>query len=402
MSQGILAGVRVLDMTQYLAGPTVTRLLAEMGADVIKVEQAPGGDPSRHYAIVKDGRSGYFVGQNRGKRSLCLDFDAPAGREVLDRLLASADVFVENYGPGVLERRRLHYGALAAQHPRLIMASISGFGRESAYKDKPAFDLVAQAYAGYMHMTGEPDGPPMAVGTSVADVMSGVHAAAAIGFALYHRERTGRGQYLDIAMVDTLWHSHEINVQGPALTGMRWRPTRAGHQSRLNAPMGAYQGPEGWIALQVMAAQWPKMCRAMGMPELEHDPRFADLVARQKHRNELNAIIEGWMATFGTDTEVLERLEAERVPCAPVLAPYDAIGHPYFESRGIVRRVTDPVLGEVVIPGSPLRFSEQPEALELVAPLLGEHNAAVLAEVGYDTSAVASLAAAGVLHQGDR
>jgi CoA:oxalate CoA-transferase len=397
MTEPILAGVRVVDMTQYLAGPTVTRLLAEMGADVVKVEQAPGGDPARQYAIVKEGRSGYFVGQNRGKRSLCIDFDDPGGRAVLDRLLASADVFVENYGPGVLERRGLDYATLAPTHPRLVMASISGFGRDSAYKDKPAFDLVAQAYAGIMFMTGEPDGPPMPVGTSIADVMSGVHAAAAIGFALYHRERTGRGQYIDIAMVDTLFHAHEVNVQGPALTGMRWRPTRGGHQSKLNAPMGVYRGPEGWIAMQVMAAQWPKMCLAMGMPELEHDERFATLVARQKHRDDLNEIIETWMAGFTTDAEVVAALEAQRVPCGPVLAPYDAIGHPYFESRGSVRHVQDPLLGEVVIPASPLRFSEQPEPLDLVAPLLGQHNDEVLHELGYSPAEIAALTATGTL-----
>lgn len=401
VAEPILAGIRVVDMTQYLAGPTVTRLLAEMGADIVKVEQAPGGDPSRHYAIVKDGRSGYFVGQNRGKRSLCIDFDQPAGRDVLDRLLADADVFVENYGPGVLERRGLDYPSIGSSHPRLIMASISGFGRESAFKDKPAFDLVAQAYAGYMFMTGDPDGPPMPVGTSVADVMSGVHAAAAIGFALYYRERTGRGQHLDIAMVDALFHAHEVNVQGPALTGMRWRPTRGGHQSKLNAPMGAYKAPEGWIALQVMVAQWPSMCRAMGMPGLATDERFADIVARQKNREELNEIIEAWMATFATDADVLARLEAERVPCGPVLAPYDAIGHPYFESRGMIRRVSDPLLGEVIIPGNPLRFSEQPEPLELVAPLLGQHNAEVLAELGYTDDEIAALVADDILRSSD-
>lgn len=398
----LLQGVRVVDMTQYLAGPTVTRLFAELGADIVKIEQAPHGDPTRTLAIMKDGRSGYFVQQNRGKKSLCIDFDRPEGREVLDGLIERADVFVENYGPGVLERRGLTYDALKDRNPRLIMASISGFGRQGPYSHKTAFDLIAQAYSGIMHMTGAADGPPQPVGTSIGDVSAGVHAVAGIGLALYHRERTGRGQHVDIAMIDTLFHAMEIAVQGPYLTGMRWRPARAGHQSRLNAPQGVYKGPEGWIVLHVMAAQWPGFCRAMGRPELEHDERFKDLTVRQKNRFELNDMIEAWMASFPTDADVLQALEAERVPCAPVLEPAQAIGHPYFEARRMARIVPDPILGEVAIPGNPLRFSEQPHDLDLVAPLLGEHNRAVLGELGYDLSRIEELEQAGVLRSADR
>jgi len=388
-------------MTQYLAGPTVTRLLAEMGADVVKIEQPPGGDPSRTFAIVKDGRSGYFVQQNRGKRSLCIDFDHPDGRAALDSLLDRADVFVENYGPGVLERRGLDWASLRQRNPRLVMASISGYGRDSAYSDKPAFDLIAQAMSGIMYMTGDPDGPPMPVGTSIGDVGAGVHAATAIGFALFHRERTGEGQHCDISMVDTLFHMHEVTVQGPSLTGMRWRPTRSGHQARINAPMGAFKAPEGWIVIQVMQAQWDRFCRAIGRPDLEHDERFADLNGRQKNRQELNDLIEEWMGGYETDEEVLAVLAAERIPSAPVLEPAAAIGHPYFESRQMVRTVTDPVLGELAMPGNPLRLSTQPEPLELVAPRLGEHNAEVLAELGYDQAGMAELESAGVLQRGD-
>ena len=398
--KGILDGVRVVDMTQYLAGPTVTRLLAEMGADIVKIEQAPGGDPARSYAIVKDGRSGYFVGQNRGKRSLCIDFDHAAGRPVLDALIASADILVENYGPGVLARRGLDWDNLGSLHPRLIMASVSGFGRTSAYADKPAFDIVAQAYSGLMYMTGERDGPPTPVGTSIGDVMAGVHAATAIGYALFHRERTGRGQHLDIAMVDSLFHAHELNVQGPSLTGLKWRPTRSGHRSRVNAPQGAYKAPEGWIVIQAMAGQWPRLCEAMGRPELADDPRFVDLNVRQKNRDELNALIEDWMQSCASDADVLERLEAHRIPCGPVLEPAAAIGHPYFESRGAVRHVVDPILGEMSIPASPLRFSEQPEPLDLVAPTLGQHNEEILAELGYAPEVIADLEADGVLGSG--
>lgn len=398
----ILDGVKVVDMTQYLAGPTVTRLLAEAGADVVKVEQPPYGDPTRTLAVMNDGRSGYFVQQNHGKRSLCLDFDDRRGRAVLDRLIAEADVFVENYGPGVMTRRGLDWADLQPKHPRLVMASISGFGKDSVYSHKVAFDLIAQAYSGILAITGPADGPPMPVGTSIADVMSGVHAVAGIGLALYHRERTGRGQHVDIAMVDSLFHSLEIAVQGPPLTGMKWRLKRSGEKSGLNAPQGVYKGPEGWIVLHVMQSQWPGMCRAMGRPDLEHDERFVGLRERHKSRHEVNAIVEAWMATVPTDAEVIARLEAERVPCAPVLDPADAIGHPYFESRRMIRRIKDPILGEVVIPGNPLRFSEYPWDLDQVAPLLGQHNAEVLGELGYRADEISELTEAGVLRSADR
>ncbi len=397
----MLDGLRVVDMTQYLAGPTVTRLLAEMGADIVKLERPPYGDPGRGLAIIKDGRSAWFVQQNRGKKSLCIDHDSPEGRKVLDALLAEADVFVENFGPGVLEKRGLDWASLRDKYPRLIMVSVSGYGRDSDYSDRVAFDLVAQAEAGIMYMTGEADGPPQPVGTSIGDVGAGVHATAALGFALYHRERTGRGQFLDISMVDSLFHMHEVNVQGPAMTGMRWKPTRAGHQSRINAPHGAYPGPDGWLAVHVMDRQWPGMCRAMQRVDLIEDERFATLATRQKNRHELNAIVEEWMASMPSDDAVLDALAAERVPSAKVRAPYDAIGHPHFESRGMIRRVPDPIIDEVIIPGSPLRFSEQPEPLDLMAPLLGEHNESVLASLGYSSDTIAALHDSGVLHLGD-
>jgi len=379
-------------MTQYLAGPTVTRMMAEMGADIIKIEQAPGGDPSRQYAIVNDaGRSGYFVQQNRGKKSLCLDFDHPKGKDILLRLLRSADVFVENYGPGVMERRGLHWDSMKKLNPRLIMASISGFGRDSSMSDRPAFDMIAQAFSGSMHMTGDPEGPPMPVGQSIADVMTGVHAVTAIGYSLFHRERTGQGQFVDIAMVDSLFHSQELAVQGPSLTGMKWKPKRSGHRSRINSPLGAFKGPEGWIVIQCMDAQWPRFTEAIGQPELLTDPRFSNLIGRTKNREELNLIIEKWMEGFETDQAILEILADARVPSGPVLAPYDAIGHPYFESRGAIREINDPLLGALHIPGDPLHFSDFPDPLDLVAPTLGQHNENILESLGFTTEEINQL-----------
>ena len=310
-------------------------------------------------------------------------------------------MFVENYGPGVLERRQLHWQALKETNPGLIMASISGFGKESSMSDRPAFDMIAQAFSGTMYMTGDPEGPPMPVGQSIADVMTGVHAVAAIGYALFHRERTGSGQFMDIAMVDSLFHSQELAVQGPSLTGMKWKPKRSGHLSRINSPLGAFKGPQEWIVIQCMEAQWPRFVEAIGQPELLHDERFADLKGRMKNRDALNDIIQKWMQSFEHDQQILDILTEARVPSGPVLAPYDAIGHPYFESRGAVQQIHDPLLGDLHIPGDPLRFSDFPDPLDLTAPTLGQHNLAILQSLGLSEEEINQLVDDEVIIKGD-
>ncbi len=398
----MLAGIRVLDFTQYLAGPTVTRFMAELGADVVKVEQAPGGDPSRLLPLVKDGRSIYFVQQNRGKRSLCLDFARPEALELLRRLAAQADVVVENYGPGVLEKRGLGYDALRERNPRLVMASVSAFGRTGPLAGKVGFDLIAQAFSGLMHMTGDPEGPPSWVGLGIADVGSGVHAFGAIAVALFHRERTGVGQHIDVSMVDSLYHMHEGNVQACANSDGVIVPVRPGAWHPLAGPMGVYKGPRGWIAMLVLDRQWPALVRAMGRPELEHDARFETGLLRGQNRAELAGLIERWMASFPSDESVLQHLETHRVPAAPVLSVAETLTHPQFLAREMVRRVPDPVLGEVTIPGFPLKFSELPKLPDLRAPLLGEHNAEVLRAAGYDAAEVRRLEVEGVLASGPR
>ena len=398
----MLAGIRVLDFTQYLAGPTVTRFMAELGADVVKVEQAPGGDPSRLLPLVKDGRSIYFVQQNRGKRSLCVDFGRPETLELLRRLAAKADVVVENYGPGVLEKRGLDYPALRALNPRLVMASLSAYGRTGPLAEKVGFDLMAQAFSGLMHMTGDPAGPPSWVGLGIGDVGSGVHAFGAIAVALFHRERTGVGQHIDVSMVDALYHMHEGNVQACANSDGAIVPIRPGAWHPLAGPMGVYKGPQGWIALLILDRQWPALLRAMARPELEHDPRFATGLLRGQNRAELAGMIERWTATFPSDASLLQHLEAHRVPAAPVLSVADTLTHPQFLAREMVRKVPDPVLGEVTIPGFPLKFSELPALPDLRAPLLGQHNGEVLREAGYDDAAVHALESKGVLASGPR
>ncbi|MEQ8234659.1 MAG: CoA transferase [Gammaproteobacteria bacterium] len=395
----MLDGIRVLDFTQYLAGPSVTRLMAEMGAEVIKVEQAPGGDPGRLLPVLRDGRSGFFVQQNRGKQSLCLDLRNPAAQDLVRRLVAEVDVVVENSGPGVMEKRGFTYDAFRAINPALIMASVSAFGRVGPLSHKTGYDWIAQAFSGLMDVTGPPDAPPQPVGIGICDSNAGVHGFAAIGYALFHRLRTGEGQYIDLSMVDAVYHMHEYNVHGRSVIGDDFHPHRTGEHHELIAPFGVFRGPRGYLVIAVLQLQWKGLCAALGRPDLEHDPRFADGTTRARNRHELITIIEQWAAGFADDAAVVAALEAHRVPAAPVLNPLDTLEHPHFVERGMVREVSDPILGRVQVPGFPFKFSAQPEVAEAIAPLLGEHNAQVLTGLlDLDADAVAALAADGVLH----
>jgi len=395
---GMLSGLKVLDFTQYLAGPTVTRLMAEMGADIIKVEQAPMGDPARLLPIVKNGRSAYFVQQNRGKKSLCLDFSKPRAIELLRSLVAKADVVVENYGPGVLEKRGLDYASLREINPRIVMASISAFGRSGPLSHKVGYDFIAQAFSGVMHMTGYPDRSPVFVGMAIADVGSGVHAFAAIGYALYHRERTGVGQHIDVSMVDALYHMHELNVQAYTTTEGQHVPQRMGAHHALVTPCGVFKGPQGFIVVLVLDRQWPAMAKAMGRAELATDARFATGPDRAKNQKELIAIIENWMASQPSDEAVLKILEEARIAASPVMTVADSVKHPHFVERKMIRTVGDPILGEVTIPGFPFKFSAFPELPEIQAPLLGQHGPEVLREhLGLGDHEISDLSASGVL-----
>ncbi len=399
----MLSGIKVLDFTQYLAGPTVTRMMAEMGAEIIKIEIAPSGDPSRLLPTVKEGRSAYFVQQNRGKKSICLDLQEPRAREIVKELVAKVDVVVENFGPGVMKRKGFDYEDFKKINPRLIMASISTFGRKSVLSHKTGFDMIAQAFSGMMHMTGEPDGPPTFVGMALADVGAGVHAFGAIGYALFHRDRTGIGQYIDISMIDVLYHAHDFNVQSYTITNGQFVPKRMGRFHNQMCPAGVYKLPQGWTFILVLDRQWSNMARAMGRPELIDDPLFKTSGDRVKNRDKLNPIVQDWLLSFKDDAAALAALDEFRIPSAPVLSIADTVSHPYFKDRGTIRTVPDPVLGEVTIPGFPLKFSAYPDLPHIEAPLLGQHGDAILSNhLGYSAGEIEELWRSGILHRGDR
>lgn len=398
-----LDGIRVLDFTQYLAGPSCTRLMAELGADVIKVELAPDGDPTRNRVPAVDGRAGLFVQQNRGKRSLAVDLRRDEGRAIVADLVTHVDVVVENSTPGVMARRGLGYDDLAAINPSIIMASVSGFGQDGPYSDRKCFDFIAQAMTGMMHMTGDPDGPPYFVGVGLADTNAGVHAFAGIGYALLRRERTGRGTHVDVAMTDAMFHMHEFAVQASSISGDRSLPLRAGRDYQPAAPAGTFRSPDGWVVLLCTDQQMAGLWDAMERPDLVRDPRFVSNETRLAHRTELNELIEEWFATFPSDRELLDTLADCGVPAGPVLSPADAVDHEHFVSRGTVREVRDPFIGSFHAPGFPIHYDGHPVEPDLVAPCLGEHNAEILTGLlGWSTDDVDAASGSGLIVSRDR
>ena len=299
--------------------------MAEMGAEIIKVELAPMGDFRAGFPIGQEGRSGYFVQQNRGKKSICLDLNKPESLEILRAMVPKVDIVVENFGPGVMQKRGLDYDSLKLINPRLIMASLSAFGRKSPLSHQTGYDMIAQAFSGMMHMTGDPEGAPTFVGIGVADVGTGVHTFAALGYALYNREKTGVGQYIDIAMIDALYHMHDFGLQSHSITDGQFIPKRMGRYRNQICPAGVFKGPQGWIFILVLDRQWGNMAKAMGRPELRDDPRFATGADRVKNRDVLNPIVEQWLASMPSDDAAVAALEENRVACAPVLSVTDTM-----------------------------------------------------------------------------
>ena len=398
-SRHVLDGYKALDFTQFVAGPTVTKLMAEMGAEVIKVELMPDGDRSRGMPFLKNERSGYFVQQNRGKLSLCLDPRSEEGRRIIRELIAKVDVIVENFAPGVIARMGFDYEAARAINPKIIMCSISTFGQQGPLANDPGYDFIGQAYAGVTSLSGEEGGahfPPM---LALGDVSTGVHGLAAIACALLYRERSGKGQYLDISLLDAYFNYHDVWVQTISASGGEIKPMRTGQHYAVLAPAGMFKARTGYVLIFAwLDHHWVKLCELMGRPELGRDPRFIDNQSRVKNREPMIEAIERWLQSMPSDEASVAALREARLPCAPVLTVEKAMRHPHLVERGTVQTVHDRILGEFQIPGFPLRFSAFPQRLDLEAPLLGEHNQRILSSyLGYDPERIARLEQEGVL-----
>jgi crotonobetainyl-CoA:carnitine CoA-transferase CaiB-like acyl-CoA transferase len=389
----LLDGYKVLDFTQYVAGPTVTKLMAEMGAEIIKIELAPCGDLCRNFPFIRDRRSAYFVQQNRGKMSLCLDMKASTAKAIVRDLIPKVDVLVQNYAPGVIGRMGFDYENVSKLNPKIVMCSVSTFGQTGPLSPDPGYDFIGQAYAGVTSLSGEEDGPYYPPALALGDVSTGVHAYAAVATALLHRERTGEGQHLDISLLDSYFHYHDMAVEMVSASHGEARVRRIGNQIGALSPAGIFQTKTG--SLWIFAFQdnhWAKLCELMGRQDLTRSQTCIDNVARVANRKEVNNAIDVWLATLpGRDAASVILREA-RIPHAPVLTVEEAMRHPHLLERGTVRTVHDRILGDFQIPGLPLRFSSFPEPLKLEAPFLGEHNRRILSEyLGFSEERITQL-----------
>jgi crotonobetainyl-CoA:carnitine CoA-transferase CaiB-like acyl-CoA transferase len=380
MTPRALDGVRVLDATQVMAGPFCAMQLCDMGAEVIKVEP-PGGDSSRRMAGAVGDDSPSFNAVNRGKRGMVLDLQTSAGQDAFRRLASRADIVIENYRPGVMRRLGLDYGQLAAAHPALIYASISGYGQTGPSASRGGFDLVAQGVSGLMSITGEPGGAPVKVGVPLTDLGAGLFALAAILAALHYRARSGRGQHIDTSLVDagvalSVWESAEY-FSGAGV------PQAMGSAHRLIAPYQAIRCADGFINLAAANQRlFERLCAALGHAEWPSDPRFADNTARVRHRAALAHLIES-VTIRQSSADVIGLLEANDIPCGPINTYDQVFADPQVEARQMVVSTEHPTLGRIRTLGSPMKMSLTPAIVDRPAPLLGEHTIEILREAGY-------------------
>jgi crotonobetainyl-CoA:carnitine CoA-transferase CaiB-like acyl-CoA transferase len=390
-ARGPLAGLKVIDLTHVMAGPTCTLMLADMGAEVIKVEKSPAGDDSRHMIPPKIGdETAAFLMMNRNKRGIVLDLKTEGGKKILRRLIASADVLVENFAPGAMERLGFGYEDLRKEHPALIYCSLSGFGRTGPYKHRKGFDLVAQAMSGIMSFTGEtPDGPPVKCGAPLSDITCGILAAMGILAAYTHRLKTGEGQWVETslyeaALVQTYWQSAIALATGVA-------PRAMGSAHPLNAPYQAFEASDGWIVVGgANQKNWLLMLEALGASELAEDPRFRTGADRMAHLKELEAELSAYFRKKPA-AHWLAALEEKNVPCGPVHDMLQALEDPQTLAREMVVEVPHTTLGSVKTIGLPVKFSSTPGKVREGAPLYGEHTRAVLREHGFDTQEIEAL-----------
>ena len=391
---GSLSGLRVLDLTQVMAGPFSTLLLADLGADVVKVEP-PGGDSTRQMPGAVGTDTPAFNAVNRGKRSIVVNLKTLQGRDIVTRVALASDILVENYRPGVMDSLGLGYEALSAKNPRLIYASVSGYGQTGPCRQKGGFDLIAQGVSGIMSVTGSPDGPPVKAGIPLTDLGAGLFAVVGILAALENRHRAGAGQRIDTALVDSgvalsVWEATEY-FSGAGV------PAALGSAHRMNAPYQAVRCADGYITLGGANERiFRKICDVLGHPEWTTDPDFADNASRVRHREALAQRIEAitsgrprshWLALF----------EANDIPCGPINDYSQVFADAQVRAREMIVDVDHPTLGRIHSLGSPIKMSGTPPDVRRRAPLLGEHTDLVLTELELNAAEIASLRAANVV-----
>lgn len=386
----IFDGLRIIDFTGNAAGPFATALLADFGAEVIKIEKPKVGDDMRAFPPSLDGIGVPFLWVNRGKKSLVLDMGDPEGRDIALKLIADADIVVESFKPGTMESFGLGYETLKKINPSLIMCAVSAYGQTGPYSSKPGYDIVAQALSGVMDLTGEPDGSPTRVGIVLADYTTGLYAYAAIATALFHRSVTGIGQYVDIALLDCL-----ASFNGLVETaGLGNKPTRTGNHHGLLAPFGLFKGNGGSVIIGAPNPKmWSSLCRLMGRDDLADDPLFCTSAARIKNLNQMVAVIENWLKTFKTIDEPLALIDQAGIPCAKVNNTADLLADRQLQAREMITELETPdglPTRTIKARGTPFKFSAV-KAVMKKSPNLGQHQDEVLQAIGYSSAMVARL-----------
>ena len=393
---GPLHGIKVVELAQIMAGPTCGMLLADMGADVIKVEKLPGGDDTRSYSEpLQGGESAAFMMLNRNKRGIAVNLKTPGGLEVVKKLVAHADVVTENYRKGTLEKLGLGYEVLQALNPRLVYCAVSGYGRTGPYADKGGFDLIAQGFAGLMSITGEPGGAPVKSGTPIADINAGIFAALGIVAALHARNTTGRGQLVETSLMEaaiqqTYWQSAIYFA-----TGVNPGPSGSAHI--LSAPYQAFPTADGWINVGgANQPNWERITKVVGMPELAGDARFRTNADRMRNLAALTEVLAPCFKAHPSAHWIRE-FEALGIPVGPINRIGDMLADPQVAAREMVVEVEHARAGRVKALGFPVKFSETPASVDRGAPVLGQHTDEVLASLGYDAPSIARLRAEGAV-----
>lgn len=392
---GPLAGIRVLDFTRVLAGPAASLALADLGAEVFKIEPPGIGDETRGFPPVRDGESHYFLAINRGKKSIVVDLKAAEGLALVKDLAAKCDIVVENYRPGVMARLGLGYEVLSAINPGLIYCSISGFGQSGPMKDNPSFDIVLQAMSGAFSLNGEPGRLPTKLGLPMGDLAGGINGPIAILGALFERTRTGKGRFIDISLVDGLQGMLGYFAQLAFFTGKDPEPTGSQHQYLV--PYGTFAAADGAIVIACLTPSfWSKICEAIARPELTDDPRYDSLEKRRDARDEVNALVSAFTSRHSV-AELVAIFTAHEVPHAPILKLLEALDTPQARHREMVVEVEHAALGQIPIVSRPFKFDEAMPA-PAAPPVLGQHTDAVLGELlGLSAARIAELRKSGVV-----
>lgn len=373
---GPLSGLRILDLTRVLAGPYTTMILADLGAEVIKIEQPGIGDESRNFGPFKNGFSLYFMSINRGKKSITLNLKSDRGKQVFKDLLRQCDILIENYRPGTMRKLGLDYDTLSGEFPSLIYAACSGFGQTGPLSEQGAYDMIIQGMGGIISITGEPDKPPVRVGTSISDISAALFTTIGILSALHHRNQTGNGQMVDVAMLDSLVAILENAIVRYFATNENPQPLGARHP--VITPFEAYESSDGYIIIAIgNNSLWEKFCRHVGYEELISDDRFCTNADRTENHSDLYPILSNIMGLRTTD-DWIESLGTIGVPCGPINSIDEVVNQEQVKAREMITKVAHQLTGMVEIPGVPIKLSDTPGSVDKPAPSLGEHTEEIL------------------------